>query len=380
MEKIRIKENKILCNMDEYLKPEFIYIPINNSNYLKGDYIYRNDMIDNNIYSPISGYVREDINKYIGNKKTKCMVIENDYKEKYRNNNYVFDKEKFINTLKNNKLIDIYDNYDVKYLIINAIDIEPYIFSKRLYINKYTKSILNIIDCIMNKLNITKSVIAVTSLYDNLISYIGTYPNIKIVRIDNYYPVSNDRLLLKELFGITYNKTSLEKKIWVVDLLSLFDIESIIKNNKMGNEMIITVGGSFIKNCVMKIKIGTSFEEIIQYLGGSKENSIITIGGPLTGKQIDNDEFIITKEINAIFVTENRFVNERECILCGKCNSVCPVNLIPVFIMKNIDNKRLLNKLNVNKCIECGLCSYICPSNVNLKKYIAKAKEVINNE
>ena len=232
----------------------------------------------------------------------------------------------------------------------------------------------------MNKLNITKSVIAVTSLYDNLISYIGTYPNIKIVRIDNYYPVSNNRLLLKELFGITYNKTSLEKKIWMVDLLSLFDIESIIKNNKMGNEMIITVGGSFIKNCVMKIKIGTSFKEIIQYLGGSKENSIITIGGPLTGKQIDNDEFIITKEINAIFVTENRFVNERECILCGKCNSVCPVNLIPVFIMKNIDNKRLLNKLNVNKCIECGLCSYICPSNVNLKKYIAKAKEVINNE
>ena len=381
MEKIYIKEKYTCKNIDKYLRPEYIYIPINNNKYKVGDYIYKNELITNNTYSPISGYVRENIYKYINNKKVKCMVIENDYKEKYKNNNYNFNKEKCINTLKINNLIEDYEKYDIKYLVINAIDIEPYIFSKRAYINNYSAKILNIIDKIMNKLNILKTLIAVSSLDDNLNNYIGTYPNIKIIKVDNYYPVSNSRLLLKELFGFTYSSTSLEKKVWIIDLLSLIEIESIIKNNHPKNEKIITLGGSCIKNTIIKVKIGTSLREIIKYIGGYKYSNIsITIGGPLTGKQIENDDIIITKDVNAIFITKNKNITQNKCISCGRCNRVCPANLVPVFIMQNINNKNNLNKLNINKCIECGLCSYICPSNIDLKNYIIKAKEVIENE
>ncbi len=383
MEKIYIREKVIVSDMDKYLKPEFIYIPIDNTKYSLGDYIHKNDVINENIYSPISGYVSEETYKYIDDKKTKCMVIENDYKDKKRNNNYVFNKEKFFATLKSSNLIDSYDKYDIKYLVINAIDIEPYIFSKRVYINNYTSNILSIIDKIMGKLNISKSILAVVDnrLYNNLINYIGTYPNIKIVKVNNYYPVSNNKILLKELFGFTYKKTSLEKSVWVLDLLSLIDIVSIMKNNTLKNEKIITIGGIGIKNTIIIVKIGTSLREIIKYLGGYKMSDIsITIGGPLTGKQIDNDDIIITKDITSIIITKNKSISEKKCISCSRCNSVCPVDLVPVFIMKNINNKDNLKKLNINKCINCGLCSYICPSSINLRNYIIKAKEVIDNE
>ena len=383
MEKIYIKENSKCSNVDKYLKPEYIYIPINDNKYIEKDYIYKNELITDNIYSPISGYVRDDTYKYINNKKTKCMVIENDYKEKNRSNKYVFNKDNFINTLINNNLIDNYDEYNIKYLVINAIDIEPYIYSKKFYINNYTSEILGIIDSIMTKLNISKSVIAVTSdeLYNNLFNYIGTYPNIKIIEVDDYYPVGNNRVLFKELFGYTYNKTSLERKVWILDILSLIDVDSIIKNNIPKNEKIITIGGTSIKNSVIRVKIGTSVREIIKYLGGYKANDIsITMGGPLTGKFIDSDDTIITKDTTSIFMTKDKSIKEKECILCGRCNSVCPINLVPVFIMKNINKEKILNKLNINKCIECGLCSYICPAYINLKDYIIKAKGVINNE
>ena len=380
MEKVYIKENKVCSEINKYLKPEYIYIPSNINPYSLGEYIYKNDLINNNIYSPISGYIREDTYKYINNKKTKCIVIENDYKEKYKNNSYVFNKERCINTLINNHLIEESNKYDIKYLVINAIDIEPYIFSKRVYINNYTIDILNIIDNIMNKFNIYKSLIAVSNnSSNNLFNYIGIYPNIKIIKVDNYYPVSNNKILFKELFKSNYSKTSLEKNIWMVDLLSLIDIDSIIKNNIPKNEKIITVGGTSIKNSVIKVKVGTSLREIIKYLDGYTDSSIsLTIGGPLTGKQIDNDDIIITKNINAIFITKYKNISESECISCGRCSSVCPVNLVPVFIMKGIKNSA--KKVNVNKCLECGLCSYICPSHINLKDYISKAKEVIENE
>lgn len=381
MEKVYIKEKYTCSNLDNFLKPEFIYIPVDSSKYLVGDYIYKNDMIIDNVYSPISGYVRENTYMDIDNRKTNCMVIENDYKEKYKSNNYIFNKDMFINSLRSNNFIDIYDNYDIKYLVINAIDIEPYIFSKRVYIEKETSCILNIIDNIMPKLNISKTLIAVTSdkLYNNLFNYIGSYPNIKIIMVDNYYPVSNNKILLKELFNYTYNKTSLEKKVWILDLLSLIDIEGIIKNNIPKNETIITIGGTGIKSTCIRVKIGTSVKEIINYLGGYKKNYTITIGGPLTGKQI-NDDTIITKRVTAIYITKKNSIKELDCNSCGKCIRVCPVNLMPVFIMKNINNKKNLYKLNIDKCIGCSLCSYICPSHINLNNYIDKAKDVIKNE
>ena len=54
--------------------------------------------------------------------------------------------------------------------------------------------------------------------------------------------------------------------------------------------------------------------------------------------------------------------------------------MVPVFIMKNINNISNLKKLGTEKCTECGLCSYICPSYINLKDYIIKAKEMIADE
>ena len=61
-----------------------------------------------------------------------------------------------------------------------------------------------------------------------------------------------------------------------------------------------------------------------------------------------------------------------ECIKCGKCSEVCPMNLIPSLI---IDNPKDKDKLKINKCINCGLCSYVCPSKIEVREIIKKIKE-----
>ena len=89
--------NKIDYNIEMYIKPEFVYVPLENKNgttykYLvkEGDYVYKGMIVainkDNNfpVHSSVSGYAVCGTNKLISNgKRIKCVVIENDFKEKY---------------------------------------------------------------------------------------------------------------------------------------------------------------------------------------------------------------------------------------------------------------------------------------------------------
>jgi len=47
-------------------------------------------------------------------------------------------------------------------------------------------------------------------------------------------------------------------------------------------------------------------------------------------------------------------INDDECIACGACQPVCPVECIS----EKDDGKRLIDE---DKCISCGACAGVCP-------------------
>ncbi len=54
-------------------------------------------------------------------------------------------------------------------------------------------------------------------------------------------------------------------------------------------------------------------------------------------------------------------VDNKKCITCGACMSICPVDAISI-----IDGKA---KINPKKCIKCGSCAQFCPvSAIEIKK------------
>ena len=95
---VRISSNKkISYDIEMYTKPEEIYVPLENKNGItykhlvkEGDYIYKgqvvaiNEKINFPIHSSVSGYATIGTKKLIGTgKKIKCVVVKNDFKEKY---------------------------------------------------------------------------------------------------------------------------------------------------------------------------------------------------------------------------------------------------------------------------------------------------------
>jgi len=73
---------------------------------------------------------------------------------------------------------------------------------------------------------------------------------------------------------------------------------------------------------------------------------------------------------------------QRPCVACGQCVTVCPVGIMPNAIYKYLfsDELEQAQRLRTDLCVECGLCSYVCPSKIDLSDELARAKVRIAEE
>lgn len=361
MKKILIKEGIVNRDYVSFLKPKYVYL--NYSEDIKlNTYIYKGDLIGEN-YSSVSGFIRGV--KLSGDNR-RYFIIENDYKEKRRRSSV-----KYLSN--NNSFINI--DRRVKYLVINAIDIEPYVYVRRVLVKEISYKILYMLDSVIKMYDIRRAIIVINDDYSfNLLNtYLGTYPNIKIIKVRNYYPVGNNDILLKEL--------CIGKSNYVIGIERLMDIYKRINKGTFSDDVLITIGGNVLKKSInVRVKEGTLLRELLLYLEYEVGDYYLMRGGPLRGKMIKDDNVVITKDDYAFMIFKDNNYMEEECVLCGKCSDVCPEKLVPVFIMNCMKNKSSLKKTNLSKCIDCGLCSYICPSKINLRSYIDKAKDMVENE
>lgn len=408
---------KIDYNIDVKFKPELVYIPLEDRNgntykYLvkEGDYVYKGQVVAINksydfpIHSSVSGYAVCGSNKIISNgKKIKCVVIENDFKEKYEKSKLKkkdiskYTKEMFIDDLRENGISGLggadyptflkYSIDNIKCLIVNAVECEPFVSCDKVVVANYADNILEAIDNILDIMKIPRAIIAISNNDVKSIrmfnKYIKTYPNISLSLVENAFPNGWERLVIRNTLGIEYDRYPSDKGIIVNNVSTIYAIYEMFKYNRPLTERVITITGTGIKKRKnVKVKIGSLASDVINEIDEYKniKKPLFVVGGPMMGKSMPCDDVVITKDVTSILVIDDNFEKNLPCIKCGKCTMVCPVNIMPVLIMENINNIDNLNKLKCNKCIGCGLCSYICPSKIEVREFVNIAKEKVNNK
>ena len=381
--------------LKSFLKPKDIYLEQGDSKLLVGDYVYKYQTIGHKerfnvpIISSVSGTVTDIKDGYI---KIKNDLLEKTEKEIINRDVSKIKKEEFLDIIEKAGIIGMggagfpthmkyKTDKNIELLIVNAVECEPYITADYSIMNEKCNELLEGINNIIRINKINNAILAIKKTNVEVIKkfkeIIDKYPKIELRIVRDIYPMGWERTLIKEVTKKEYDILPIELGIVVNNISTIFAINNALKHDIPLIERIITITGENVKNPGnVMVKIGTSVNEILKFMGGILDDSVLINGGPMMGVEINKTDYI-KPQMNCILVLpkpkEENIIN---CLRCGKCVSACPANLAPVLI-KECSNKEELIKLQVNKCISCGLCSYICPSRIDLRNIVNEKKEVI---
>lgn len=410
----KMKSMSIKEPLSMWIKPKKVYIPLialNDTDITvlvkKDDYVLKGTVIGRKkgdlkvqIHSSVSGKVL-DIEEctYLNGNKVKAVVIENDFKEKTveqftadKINKYTH--QEFIEILKTSGIVGMggagfptyvkYDSNNIKTLVVNAVECEPYITSDFSLTSDKCEEILETIDAILTINKIDKAIIGIKksnyTLVNQLKNYMGSYLKIKLELLPNIYPMGWERMLVNKATHQKYDRLPSEKGIIVSNISTIYAIYEALKYHKPLIERVVTFSGEGLENPKnILVKIGTKVSDILEELKCKNDKVILVAGGAMMGTSV-TDDLVVSPNLNAVLLLPDK---EEEptttCLRCGRCNEVCPARICPVLIKDAIDNKDKLKKLDVNKCVECGLCSYICPAKINVREYVREAKGKIRD-
>lgn len=381
--------------LKSFLNPKDIYLEQGDSKLLVGDYVYKYQTIGHKerfnvpIISSVSGTVVDIKDGYI---KIKNDLLEKTEKEIINRDVSKIKKEEFLDIIEKAGIIGMggagfpthmkyKTDKNIELLIVNAVECEPYITADYSIMNEKCNELLEGINNIIRINKINNAILAIKKTNVEVIKkfkeIIDKYPKIELRIVRDIYPMGWERTLIKEVTKKEYNILPIELGIVVNNISTIFAINNALKHDIPLVERIVTITGENVKNpSNVMVKIGTSVNEILKFMGGILDDSVLISGGPMMGVEINKTDYI-KPQMNCILVLpkpkEENIIN---CLRCGKCVSACPANLAPVLI-KECSNKEELIKLQVNKCISCGLCSYICPSRIDLRNIVNEKKEVI---
>ena len=282
---------------------------------------------------------------------------------------------------------------EVKTLVINAAECEPYITSDYRVMLEKNDNIFYAIDKIVELLNLEKVIIGIEEnkplAIQNFSLIASKKENFEVKVLRSRYPQGAEKVLVFETTGKIIEEGKLPSDVGVV-VLNVSTIEKLGDYLKTGVPLIernITLDGDAIaKPMNITAPIGTLISDLVEFAGGySCEPKKILYGGPMMGVAVTNDNMPIIKSTNAILAFGEK-KSQRDkitpCIRCGRCHMACPFGLLPVAFEKGYyanDTEGLL-KLHVQSCMECGCCAYVCPASRDLVATNRLAKNLVKSK
>ncbi len=272
---------------------------------------------------------------------------------------------------------------DVDTIIINGVECEPYITSDYHEMMLQTKALFDGAEFFRKAASAKCAIIAIKvgkpELYARLQAMAKSYEHISVTQVPDVYPMGWERLLIETVTKRTYDRLPSEAHVIVDNAASAISLSNGIRSGMPVIERLVTVSGNGIKYPTnIRVRVGTPVHEIIEAIGGyiADGEGYVLAGGPMMGRSITNDQFVISEYMNAITVLKKQEERTFACLKCGECTLHCPMHLQPVRIMQaeKANDSDLLGKLDVMRCVECGMCSYICPSKIEVTDFVAKGK------
>lgn len=284
--------------------------------------------------------------------------------------------------------LSVPDGKHADYLLINAVECEPYLTCDHRLMLEHPDEILIGIKLLQKMLNAQNVIIGIENNKADAIQLLSqkATDGIKVQPLKVKYPQGGEKQLIQAITKreIPSGKLPIDVGVVVVNVATAFAVYEAVQKNKPVIERILTITGKELAHSKnLKVRLGTPISFLLELIGGAPDTTgKLILGGPMMGRAIASEDVCTTKGASGILLLpkqESQRKPMRNCIRCAKCVDVCPMHLEPYLLMSlaQLEDYETSEKHHSADCIECGSCSFICPSNRPLLDYIRLGKSKV---
>ena len=370
---------------------------------LKGQKIGDGEGLCVPVHASVSGVVKAiEPRPHVRGTLINAVVIANDFKNESVTMPHANNDDEILHAIReagivgmggaafpgNVKALGAMGNVDT--LIANGCECEPYITADDTLLRTTPEQVLEGMLILRSLLNPKRTVLAVednkTEAIAELRKLLPAFPDIELVILPTRYPQGSEKQLIQAVTGRQVPPGQLPVKVGcaVFNVSTFAAICRAATEGKALTERIVTVSGEAIANPQnFLVPIGTSFHDLIEVAGGlhDKTERVIS-GGPMMGAAQSDLAVPVIKATNSVLCLlkdVNGAAENPVCLRCGKCVSVCPMRLQPLYMYRFTNAGRVdeLNRMNLLDCMECGSCAFTCPGKLPLVETFRKGKQMV---
>ncbi len=282
----------------------------------------------------------------------------------------------------------------VDYLIINAVECEPYISADDALMQEAPTTIVKGIDILCQLLNPKAVLIGIEADKPIAIAALkaacSQREHYYVREVPVKYPSGGEKQLIQLLTNkeVPAGRRPADIGIVMQNVGTAFAIAQAVLDDQPLISRIVTVTGETLRQPQNVLALlGTPVSSLLDFCGFQSEaKQKVIMGGPMMGFTLPDLAVPIVKTTNCILApTRDELPDngpELDCIRCGQCADACPATLLPQQLLwySKARDPAKLQEYNLFDCIECGACAYVCPSEIPLVQYYRVAKAEIREQ
>ena len=272
----------------------------------------------------------------------------------------------------------------IEAVLLNGCECEPMLTADHRLLLEFADDVIFGLQAMMKTVSAPKGIIVIEENKPDAIALlrekVADLEGIEVLEVSTQYPQGGEKMLIKRALGRSVPSGGLPADVGAVvsNVSTVKAISDAIQKGMPLIERITTVTGKYIpKPGNFIVKVGTNMADLIEYCGGiSGENVTVKAGGPMMGFPQTELNVPIMKGSNGVIAIDTDVSEPNECIKCGRCVDVCPMELKPLHYFKLVGAQdwQGCKDMNIMDCMECRCCEYICSSKLPLVTMIKMGK------
>ena len=280
--------------------------------------------------------------------------------------------------------VNLKPNKPIEAVLLNGCECEPMLTADHRVLLEFADDIIFGLKAMMKTLNAPRGIIVIEENKPDAITLMqektAEIEGIEVLEVSTQYPQGGEKMLIKRALGRSVPSGGLPADVGAVvsNISTVKAISDAIQKGMPLIERVTTVTGKYIPNPGnFIVKIGTNTADLVAHCGGiSGEDVLVKAGGPMMGFPQTDLNVPIMKGSNGIIAIDTDNTEPQECIKCGRCVDVCPMELKPLHYFKLVGAQdwQGCKDINIMDCMECRCCEYICSSKLPLVTMIKMGK------